>query len=178
MNNTDNMEEMFTIVDENDNVIGKATRRECHSNNKIIHRGVHVNFINGNRILLQKRSKKKDVDSGKFDSSVGGHTSYGETYKQTAIRETKEELGINIKEKNLIPIGKTFHNIKKEREIDMNFIVKTNLIPDKIKFNTNEVSDVFYIDVEKVKKMLRDDKNQFTKCFPQVFNLLCKHFGW
>ena len=36
------MPEYFDIVDENDNIIGKAPRQQCHSNPKLIHRGIFV----------------------------------------------------------------------------------------------------------------------------------------
>ena len=53
--------------------------------------------INGKgEILLQKRSLSKDVQPGKWDTSVGGHVNMGETYLEAAIRETGEELGIEL----------------------------------------------------------------------------------
>ena len=89
------LDELFEIVDENDNVIGLAKRRECHGNPKLVHRTAHVVvFHPDGRILLQRRSMAKDVQPGKWDTAVGGHLAPGEDYESGARREMNEELGI------------------------------------------------------------------------------------
>lgn len=87
--------ELFEIVDENDVVIGTASRRECHGNPTLIHRVAHVLVVNAKGdMLLQKRSVHKDIQPGRWDTSVGGHLDPGESYHQAAVREMKEELGL------------------------------------------------------------------------------------
>jgi isopentenyl-diphosphate delta-isomerase type 1 len=88
--------EILEIVDENNNIIGKATREECHGNPHLIHRTAHVIVVNNNKeILLQKRSMSKDIQPGKWDTAVGGHFDPGENADQAARREMNEELGIS-----------------------------------------------------------------------------------
>jgi isopentenyldiphosphate isomerase len=87
--------EYFDIVDENDNVIGSAPRHLCHGNPALVHRVAHVLVFNrAGELLLQKRAMSKDVQPGKWDTSVGGHLDPGENYLQAAYREMEEELGI------------------------------------------------------------------------------------
>lgn len=89
------MEEYFDIIDEQGRVIRQATRAECHTDPKLIHRTVHVLVIDAReRIFLQKRSPDKDIQPGKWDTSVGGHLNAGETSDQAARRELEEELGV------------------------------------------------------------------------------------
>lgn len=89
-----NDDEIFDVVNENDEVVGKGTRSEVHAKN-LIHRAVHVFVLNRNGDLwLQKRSLKKDKNPGVWDSSVSGHLDSGEDYLTAAIRELKEEIGI------------------------------------------------------------------------------------
>ncbi|MFP4378616.1 MAG: NUDIX hydrolase, partial [Spirochaetales bacterium] len=45
-------------------------------------------------LFLQRRSVEKDVQPGKWDTSVGGHVDAGESYEAAAVREMSEELGI------------------------------------------------------------------------------------
>ena len=88
-------EEYFSVVDENDVVIGRATRSECHTNPALIHRVAHVLvFTSAGELFLQKRSLDKDIQPGKWDTSVGGHCDEGEDYLAAAYREMEEELGI------------------------------------------------------------------------------------
>ena len=72
--------ELFPIVDEKGNVIGSASRKECHSGTKKLHPVVHLHvFDSEGRLFLQKRAENKDIQPGKWDTSVGGHIDYGET---------------------------------------------------------------------------------------------------
>jgi len=89
------MEELFPLVDEQGNVIGKATRSECHSGTFWLHPVVHLHVLNSaGELFLQKRAMNKDTQPGKWDTSVGGHVSYGETVEQALQREVFEEIGI------------------------------------------------------------------------------------
>lgn len=86
--------ELFPIVNEKGDVIGSASRKECHSGTKKLHPVVHLHvFDSEGRLFLQKRSENKDIQPGKWDTSVGGHIDYGETVGEALQRETFEELG-------------------------------------------------------------------------------------
>lgn len=91
------MDEEFEIVDRQGNVIGRARRSECHRNPALIHQAVHVQvFDRAGRLFLQKRANTKDIQPGKWDSSVGGHLRPGETPRAGAERELEEELGVQV----------------------------------------------------------------------------------
>ena len=90
-------EEIFDVVNERDEVIGRAPRREVHARG-LKHRAVHVLVFNGRgEIFLQKRSQKKDCFPGAWDSSASGHLDQGEDYDTCAVREVREELGVSLK---------------------------------------------------------------------------------
>ena len=87
--------EFFDIVDENDQVIGQAPRSQCHGDPSLVHRVAHVLLFNSRgELLLQKRSLNKDIQPGRWDTSVGGHLDPGEDYRTAALREMAEELGV------------------------------------------------------------------------------------
>ncbi len=94
---TDNQEEIFDIVDEKDQIIGKVKRKEANNNNKIIHRSVFVCVFNKKgELFMQKRSSTKDTDPLLWDVSCSGHVASGDSYLTAAKRELGEELGIDI----------------------------------------------------------------------------------
>jgi isopentenyldiphosphate isomerase len=87
-------EEIFDIVNERDEVIGQAPRREVHARG-LRHRAVHVLVFNAcGQVFLQKRSQLKDTARGKWDSSSSGHVDAGEDYDACAVRELREEIGL------------------------------------------------------------------------------------
>lgn len=91
-------EEIFDVVDANDQVVSQATRGEVHAK-KWMHRAVHVFVLNKHGdLLLQQRSQFKDSQPGVWDSSVSGHLDAGEDYAAAALRELNEEMGIRTDE--------------------------------------------------------------------------------
>ena len=89
-------EEIFDIVNERDEVIGQAPRKEVHARG-LWHRAIHVLVFNSRgEVFLQKRSLKKDIAAGKWDSSSSGHLDTGEDYDACAVRELREELGLKL----------------------------------------------------------------------------------
>jgi isopentenyldiphosphate isomerase len=88
-------DEWFEVVDARGRVLRLATRHECHRNPALRHRVVHVLvWDEQGRWYLQKRSLYKDIQPGKWDTSVGGHLHPGEDPAAGARRELVEELGI------------------------------------------------------------------------------------
>lgn len=86
--------EWFPVVEPSGLVTGRATRSYCHSGAKPLHPVIHIHIIDRySRIYLQKRSMRKDIQPGKWDTAVGGHVSYGESLIEAVFREASEELG-------------------------------------------------------------------------------------
>ncbi|MDP9186878.1 MAG: 16S rRNA (adenine(1518)-N(6)/adenine(1519)-N(6))-dimethyltransferase RsmA [Verrucomicrobiota bacterium] len=93
---TDAPEEQFPVVDKKDRLRGTAPRSKVHANN-LLHRAVHVLIFNpAGEVFLQMRSRWKDRHPLAWDSSAAGHVNAGEEHDQSAARELREELGIDI----------------------------------------------------------------------------------
>jgi len=89
-------EEFFDVVNEDDEVIGRAPRREVHARD-LLHRAIHVLVFNARgEVFLQKRSLTKDTAPGLWDSSTSGHVDAGEDYDTCAVRELREEIGLVV----------------------------------------------------------------------------------
>jgi isopentenyldiphosphate isomerase len=87
-------EEIFDVVNERDEVVGRKPRREVHRLG-LMHRAAHVLVFNRRgQVFLQKRSLTKDRQPGLWDSSASGHVDAGEDYDACARRELGEEIGL------------------------------------------------------------------------------------
>ncbi len=88
-------DEWFDVVNERDEVVGREMRRVVHATG-LWHRAVHILVYDGaGRVFLQKRSMKKDMSPGLWDSSCSGHVDSGEDYDTAAVRELGEEIGVH-----------------------------------------------------------------------------------
>lgn len=91
-------DEKFPLVDEQGQVIGSAMRSAVHGNPEFLHPVVHCLVTDPQgRLLLQLRSRDKDIQPGKWDTSVGGHVGYGETIEAAVHRELLEEIGLDAR---------------------------------------------------------------------------------
>ena len=89
-------DEIFDVVNERDEVIGRESRREVHRQG-LMHRAAHVLVFNrAGQVFLQKRSLRKDRQPGLWDSSASGHLDSGEDYDACAVRELREEIGLRL----------------------------------------------------------------------------------
>ena len=102
------MKEYLDIVDDRGNPTGQIVeRKEAHIKG-ILHRTSHVwlvRYKENLEILVQKRSKNKDSFPDCFDISTAGHIPAGCDYIESAIREAKEELNIDLDANHFIYCG-------------------------------------------------------------------------
>ena len=99
----DNALELLPLVDPEGNILGSATRGECHDGTMRLHPVVHLHVFNGNgELYLQKRPEWKTIQPGKWDTAVGGHVDFGEDIRTALLREAREELGIDASQATLI----------------------------------------------------------------------------
>lgn len=114
-------EEWLPLVNEKGEVIGQAPRSICHSGSKLLHPVVHLHIFNERQeIFLQKRSMKKDLLPGKWDTAVGGHIGVNEKVEDALKRETFEELGITDFEARFL--GSYVWESPRERELVFSFL--------------------------------------------------------
>lgn len=89
-------EEMFDVVDADDRVTGQLPRSEVHRRG-LLHRAVSIFVLNSRgELLVHQRSAAKDEFPLLYTSSASGHVSAGESYDDTAPRELREELGLDV----------------------------------------------------------------------------------
>lgn len=159
------MEEYLPILNEEGEVIGKASRKECHSGTMLLHPVVHLHiFLKDKFIYLQKRSLKKDIQPGKWDTAVGGHVDYGESIEAAIVREASEELGIfNIYPKKLMSY---IFQSEIEKELINVYCITVNddFIAD---YNTEEIDDARFWHFDEIESVI--GKGILTPNFEQEY---------
>jgi isopentenyl-diphosphate delta-isomerase len=104
------MDELIDIVDDLGEPTGHiALKSEAHKHGWY-HNTIHLwLFTSKGDILLQQRSHKKVIYPLLWDVSVAGHIDAGETFIEAALRETEEEIGLQLQPESLNKIGVILH---------------------------------------------------------------------
>ena len=152
------MEELFDVYNAAGEWVGVFPRSQCHGNPALIHRSVHVVVLDssGQKILLQKRSQKKDIQPGKWDTAVGGHVAAGESVETAARRELLEELGIEGQ-------MEFFFTDKIRNEIESENVTVFKLIADgPFVFSPEEIDEIRFWDLRDFITPAGRNRSDFT----------------
>lgn len=159
-------EEIFPIVNEDGEVVGKESRAVCHGGSMLLHPVVHIHVFNSKgEIFLQQRAWDKDIQPGKWDTGVGGHVDFGETIEQAVKRECFEELGI----KDVEPVFSYTYQWHSPVESELVY-VHTLLYDGEINLHPQEIIDGRFWTMDEVRATL--GKSVFTPNFEHDFQLL------
>ena len=160
--------EYFPAVEEDGNIIGKATRTECHSGTFILHPVVHLHVFNSaGELYLQKRALNKDIQPGKWDTSVGGHVDYGEEIEAALRREAREELGIS----DFVPTFITRYKFISHQEAELVHSFYT-IFNNEIDADPVEISEGKFWKIADIETQLGN--NIFTPNFEQEWESIIK----
>jgi isopentenyldiphosphate isomerase len=164
-------DELFPIVDEDGNTIGEAFRSVCHDGiSKLLHPVVHLHLFNEEgRLFLQKRSLSKDVQPGKWDTSVGGHVAPGEKIEDALRREASEELGIEVGE--VVFVDRYIWESPVERELVSSFTIVSDQMPV---INADEIEEGRFWTAEEIINSI--GKGIFTPNFENECRILIEKY--
>ena len=139
---------------------------------KIVHRdGIYhqeVGFIplvidnNHIYVLLQKRSKNKKSYPNCW-GLCAGHVVGNQTTIQAAVLEANEELGLNLKEKDLTLLADTTKNDRDDNKCYATCYYKVFSLEDKFKKQDEEVEEVRWFSLEDFEKMIEEEKDCIFK---------------
>jgi 16S rRNA (adenine1518-N6/adenine1519-N6)-dimethyltransferase len=157
-------QDIFDIVDANDQVIGSAPRNEVHAKG-LKHRAVHMLIYNANgQLLIQLRAPEKDRHPNTWDSSAAGHVDSGENYETAANRELREELGISVPE--LKEIG----YLPACEETGQEFVkVYEAMHNGPFQPQSSEIAAVRWIDIGELAQWMREKPADFAPTLPYLW---------
>lgn len=103
--------------------------------------------IKDNKVLLVKITYGENKD---YWMLPGGFVEEGETFENAAIREVKEETGINVRPKRLIGVRTGIKQLHNEIEHGIYFIFEMELVSGELIADGSEISEVEYRPIDDV----------------------------
>ena len=152
---THRSDEILIVVDEDDNVVGKAPYSKVIAG-KLITRGSNIIILNSlGKMFVHKRNRNLTIYGGMWDVKVGGSVGYPESYEEAAVRELREETGININEDELDFLFSTKYRSKIH---NVNRKVFRIIYDGKMSLQESEVEEGRFISLDEAKKIVSEGK--------------------
>ena len=161
------MKELWDLYDKNKRITGKIHERGVWIPDGYYHLVVHVWIKNNEGKYLISRRDKSRESYPLFWECPGGSVLKGETSLDGAIRETKEEVGVdlsNISGKLInTKLREYFHDIMEawlfyyDGEVDLT------------KASTNEVCEVKWMSIDEIKESL--EKGEFVPTLDYILEV-------
>ena len=155
------MTELIMEVNENNEPIGLRPREDFYTA-KYMHRGVQLILRNTKgEILVQKRAQNKVRNPGKYSYSAGG-TVGDETCEESILRETKEEIGIEVQLEWFFEIHHTSSNDNVFQKI---FLATIENEEGTIVHQKEEVDSVEWIPADKIRSELAEEPDKYSPLY-------------
>ena len=167
--------ELFDEIREDGSRTGVVKERGVVHEDGSLHPTVHTwivrpNDKSGYDLLLQKRSECKDSNPGCWDISSAGHVEAGHGYLESAIRELKEELGIDALPEQLREVGtrrcgfeSEFYGRRfRDNELSMIYIYEEPVNTAELTLQESEVSETAWMDYKECRR--KGDGHLFQNC--------------
>jgi isopentenyl-diphosphate delta-isomerase len=159
------------IVNEEDEIVGQASQEEAVKK-RLICRVSFIMLVNDKgELLLHRRSANKRAYPLHWSGAAAGHVASGETYGQAAVRETKEEIGV---EPRLDFVGKFFS--EEDREMVGVFLGHYD---GPVKLEPREVDSIGYFSPDRLQRELPNMKvtSFVARSLPLVIPKLSTYSG-
>lgn len=129
---------------------------------------VHIWILNSNgELLIQKRKDDLKRNPGKW-AYTGGAVGAGETSLHAALRETKEEMGIEVSKEKI----EYLLSFKREHGFVDVWLVKDDINLDDLQLQESEVSDAKWVNIKELEQLMNDGK--FVKALEVYYEMLAK----
>lgn len=172
--------EYFDVLNEWGEYTGEiASRDDCHAKG-LWHKAVVVFIVSSDnkKVLLQQRSASKKLWPNLWDITAGGHVFAGELGYEAVIRETKEEIGVELNKNDLEFIGATTSKNVKGDIINCHYneyyIAHSDIDASSITLQEEEVQDIKWFSKEEIINRVNNDYKDLTGKIG-VWNYLIKY---
>lgn len=148
------------IVDDKNIPTGEVVERGIAHEKGLFHRHVSCWIVNKKgQVLLQRRAYTKSKNPGLW-AKTGGHVDAGETPEDAAIREIKEEIGLDVTKEGLLCAS--IYKSSENTCFGYEFVVITDKKESEFVLQPEEVFEVKYFSIEDIEESFIRKDPEFT----------------
>lgn len=159
--------ELLDVVDENNNITGQKEDRDIIHTKGILHREVAIWVMNDiGEVLVQKRAASKKQAPNKWGITAG-HIDVGEEPDIAILRETYEEIGLELDKTDIDflfvkKIEKKFSDDWYNNHFKYFYFTKTDKKISEFKVQKEELSELKYITIEELEEIVKNKDDNYT----------------
>lgn len=154
------------LVDSKDAILGSKERDEIAPGD--IYRVSALWLTNSvGEVLMAQRAFTKKKDPGVWGPAVAGTVEDGESYDENMVKETFEELGLEITINDLQKGPKFFVNSKSHDYFTQWYLYSTDKPAEDFTIPPEEVAQVRWFQPNELKERMRTHPEEFTYAAPQ-----------
>lgn len=182
------MSEYFDIRDWDGNLTGEKKERKLVHREGDIHGTSHVWIFRKNEdtgsadVLLQKRAADKDAFPGCYDTSSAGHIPSGGDFLESALRELKEELGVEAAPEDLHylflhrqTVDTEFYGARFfDRQVSAVYVYVRNIGTEEFRLQKEEVEEVCWMDYKECMRHVSLQDPMFC-IHPDEYRRVCEY---
>lgn len=158
------VDEFVNIIDSSNRITSEYKPRTVVHRDGDLHPTVHIWIIRrrdmGIYALLQKRADCKKINPGCWDVSAAGHVTQGGEFRESAVREISEELGLEIRPENLEFIGTRKSEVctgeYTDRELNAVYLFKEKIDISSLKLQESEVSETSWVEIDELLSVMKN----------------------
>lgn len=174
-------EELLLVLNEDGSSTGRLELRSKVHNENLLHNEVALWILDvqGGRVLLQRRNKNKKCNPNKL-GLCAGHVVADTSIMQTLKDEFFEEYGLNLDDYDVHKLMTIKRTAEFNHHFSHQFYIEANIPLEKIKLQEEEVSEVLYMDYEKLKELYFAGSDEIvfkSKVYEEIFKKLDKVFS-
>ncbi|MDA1038512.1 MAG: NUDIX domain-containing protein [bacterium] len=161
-------EELLQCFDEFGNPSEVQARTEIKAHPEKYYCGVvNVWLVNDQaQLLCSKRSGWVSGNPNKWQTYFGGHVTAGMSFKETAVKELEEEIGLRINENDLFFVAKG--KDETHHQFFESYALRFNGSPDDLSFTDDEIVDAKWLDMDEYWKDRELNTDQWcNNCRPE-----------
>ncbi len=163
-------DEFLNLIDDDEKITSESKPRSLVHRDGDLHPTVHVWIVEhkdmGVYVLLQKRSAEKLLHPGCYDVSAAGHVTQGGEFRESAVREIYEELGLEVSPQSLEFIGMTRNCVESggllDNEYNAVYLYNEDVDIDSLVLLESEVAGVCWAEIDELLVAMKNGK--FKHC--------------